>query len=179
MPLSSRRAGREISWLGDDLELIEVALPSSSPRPSPAAARPDAPVRLSSLCRRRLCLVDKLVSVVAPDGCCRGRGVARLALYRRSGADVRHHRLVQGAASLWPAEHIRFAMLGIVLFSTNFALYYNASLYAASGLLAVILSTASLVNVLMVAVITRRPPPVLRARRGGHRPCRGRPDFSA
>ena len=59
------------------------------------------------------------------------------------------------------AEHIRFAMLGIVLFSTNFALYYNASLYAASGLLAVILSTASLVNVLMVAVITRRPPPVL------------------
>ena len=59
------------------------------------------------------------------------------------------------------AEHIRFAMLGIVLFSTNFALYYNASLYAASGLLAVILSTASLVNVLMVAVITHRPPPVL------------------
>ena len=33
--------------------------------------------------------------------------------------------------------------------------------YVASGLLAVILSTASLVNVLMVAVITRRPPPVL------------------
>ena len=58
-------------------------------------------------------------------------------------------------------EHIRFATLGIVLFSTNFALYYNASLYAASGLLAVILSTASLVNVLMVAVITHRPPPVL------------------
>ena len=59
------------------------------------------------------------------------------------------------------AEHIRFTMLGIVLFSTNFALYYNASLYAASGLLAVILSTASLVNVLMVVLITRRPPPVL------------------
>ena len=58
-------------------------------------------------------------------------------------------------------EHLRFAVLGVVLFSTNFALYYNASLYAASGLLAVILSTASLVNVLMVAVITHRPPPVL------------------
>ena len=59
------------------------------------------------------------------------------------------------------AEHIRLAMLGIVLFSTNFALYYNASFYAASGLLAVILSTALLVNVLMVAVITHRPPPFL------------------
>ncbi len=59
------------------------------------------------------------------------------------------------------AEHGRFAMLGVVLFSTNFALYYNASLFAASGLLAVILSTASLVNVLMVAAITRRSPPAL------------------
>ncbi len=52
-------------------------------------------------------------------------------------------------------------MLGIVRFSTNFVLCYNASPCAASSLLAVILSTASLVNVLMVAVITRRPPPVL------------------
>ena len=33
------------------------------------------------------------------------------------------------------AEHVRFAMVGIVLFSTNFELYFNASLYAASGLL--------------------------------------------
>lgn len=59
------------------------------------------------------------------------------------------------------AEHVRFAILGVVLFSTNFALYYNASLYAASGLLAVILSTASLVNVLMVAALSRTPPPAL------------------
>ena len=57
------------------------------------------------------------------------------------------------------AEHLRFAILGIVLFSTNFALFYNASLYAASGLLAVILSTASLVNVLMVAALNRTSPP--------------------
>ena len=59
------------------------------------------------------------------------------------------------------ADHLRFACLGVVLFSTNFAFFYNASLYGASGLLAVILSTTSLVNVLMVAVITHRPPPVL------------------
>ena len=59
------------------------------------------------------------------------------------------------------AAHLRFAVLGVVLFSTNFALYYNASLYAASGLLAVILSTASLVNVLMVAALSRTSPPAL------------------
>ena len=58
------------------------------------------------------------------------------------------------------ADHLRFACLGVVLFSTNFAFFYNASLYGASGLLAVILSTTSLVNVLMVAVVSRRRPPV-------------------
>ena len=67
------------------------------------------------------------------------------------GVDLRHGL----------AEHLRFAILGVVLFSTNFALYYNASLYAASGLLAVILSTASLFNVLMVAALSRNPPPAL------------------
>ena len=58
------------------------------------------------------------------------------------------------------ADHLRFACLGVVLFSTNFAFFYNASLYGASGLLAVILSTTSLVNVLMLAVVSRRRPPV-------------------
>jgi len=59
------------------------------------------------------------------------------------------------------AEHLRFAGLGIFLFSTNFTLFYNASLFAASGLLAVILSTSSLINVLMVAALNRtRPQPL-------------------
>ena len=59
------------------------------------------------------------------------------------------------------SEHLRFAALGVFLFSTNFALYYNASLFAASGLLAVILSTSSLINVMMVAVLNRsRPQPL-------------------
>ena len=52
-------------------------------------------------------------------------------------------------------------MLGMALFSTNFALFYNASLYAASGLLAVMLSMASLINVGLAAVVNRRPPPLL------------------
>ena len=49
----------------------------------------------------------------------------------------------------------------MALFSTNFTMFYNASLYAASGLLAVILSMASLINVGLVAAINRRPPPLL------------------
>ena len=59
------------------------------------------------------------------------------------------------------AEHVRFLLLGMALFSTNFALFYNASLYAASGLLAVMLSMASLINVGLVAAVNRRPPPLL------------------
>ena len=60
-----------------------------------------------------------------------------------------------------PREHLRFLFLGMALFSTNFALFYNSSLYLASGLLAVILSMSSLINVVLVAVINRRRPPVL------------------
>ena len=60
-----------------------------------------------------------------------------------------------------PGEHVRFLFLGMALFSTNFALFYNSSLYLASGLLAVILSMSSLINVVLVAAINRRPPPLL------------------
>ena len=60
-----------------------------------------------------------------------------------------------------PREHLRFLFLGMAMFSTNFALFYNASLYLASGLLAVILSMSSLINVLLVAAINRRPPPLM------------------
>ena len=60
-----------------------------------------------------------------------------------------------------PGEHLRFLFLGMALFSTNFALFYNSSLYLASGLLAVILSMSSLINVVLVAAINRRPPPLL------------------
>ena len=59
------------------------------------------------------------------------------------------------------SEHLRFLCLGMALFSTNFALFYNSSLYLASGLLAVILSMSSLINVVLVAAINRRPPPLL------------------
>lgn len=57
-------------------------------------------------------------------------------------------------------EHLRLIILGMTLFSFNFAFFYYASLYAASGLLAVLLSTVSLVNVLMVAMLNRAAPSV-------------------
>jgi drug/metabolite transporter (DMT)-like permease len=77
--------------------------------------------------------------------------VVMFAISHWRGVGLRHGK----------SEHIRFAMLGAFLFSTNFALFYNASLFAASGLLAVILSISSLINVLMVAALTRsRPQPV-------------------
>ena len=57
--------------------------------------------------------------------------------------------------------HWRFAALGLCIFSGNFALFYHASSGVASGLLAVVFSTASLVNVVMGAIIGRTRPPVL------------------
>ncbi len=57
--------------------------------------------------------------------------------------------------------HCRFATLGLFIFSGNFALFYHAGNGVASGLLAVVFSTAALVNVLMGAAIGRRWPPIL------------------
>jgi len=58
--------------------------------------------------------------------------------------------------------HLRIAALGLCIFSTNFAFFYNGGKGVASGLLAVVFSSASLVNVLMTAVIGRTRP------KGGH-----------
>lgn len=47
----------------------------------------------------------------------------------------------------WYAHGI-FAMLGVLLFSTSFIAFYHASTLLASGLLAVVFSLASIVNLL-------------------------------
>jgi len=49
-------------------------------------------------------------------------------------------------------DHALFALLGIFLFSTNFALFLHASTLVVSGLLAVVFSLASVVNLLIGAV---------------------------
>lgn len=58
-------------------------------------------------------------------------------------------------------DHLSFMGMGISLFSSNFCLFYYASLFTASGLLAVMFSMASLINVLMVAALTKTAPPRL------------------
>jgi len=54
--------------------------------------------------------------------------------------------------------HLQFAALGLCIFSTNFTLFYYASPHLASGLMAVVFSTASMMNILMVAGLTRTAP---------------------
>jgi drug/metabolite transporter (DMT)-like permease len=51
-----------------------------------------------------------------------------------------------------PAEHIRFAALGFTIFSANFTLFYYGGLYLPSGLLAVVFSLSSVVNVWLGAL---------------------------
>ena len=54
--------------------------------------------------------------------------------------------------------HFKMALMGFFMFSTNFTLFYYASEHVASGLLAVVWSMTSIINIFMVAVITRSKP---------------------
>ena len=53
--------------------------------------------------------------------------------------------------------HLRFAAMGVLLFSTNFLLFYYAASGLVSGLLSVIFSTASVTNILMNTLVLRQP----------------------
>jgi drug/metabolite transporter (DMT)-like permease len=50
-------------------------------------------------------------------------------------------------------DHLRLATLGILLFSTNFVLFYHAGRSIPSGLLAVVFSLASIINVGLAAIL--------------------------
>ncbi|MDJ1160015.1 DMT family transporter [Chelatococcus sp. SYSU_G07232] len=50
------------------------------------------------------------------------------------------------------ADHLRFAGLGVLIFSTNFVLFYYGGLTIPSGLLAVVFSLASVVNLALGAL---------------------------
>jgi drug/metabolite transporter (DMT)-like permease len=57
-------------------------------------------------------------------------------------------------------DHLRFAALGVLMFSTNFLLFYYGAGYLVSGLLSVVFSLASVVNILLAAlVLHERPSP--------------------
>lgn len=58
-------------------------------------------------------------------------------------------------------DHLRFAGLGALIFSTNFTLFYYGAAILPSGLLAVIFSTASIFNLFLGLVLFgQRPNPV-------------------
>lgn len=54
-------------------------------------------------------------------------------------------------------QHGVFALMGLFLFSTNFALFYYAGLYLVSGLMALIFSTATLMNVVNAMIFLGEP----------------------
>jgi len=56
------------------------------------------------------------------------------------------------------SDHLRFAALGILMFSSNFLFFYYGALYLVSGLLSVVFSLASVVNILLAALVSREPP---------------------
>ena len=55
-------------------------------------------------------------------------------------------------------DHLLMVPLGFCLFSMNFTLFYYGGLNTTSGLLAVVFSTASLINIFYIALITRQFP---------------------
>jgi drug/metabolite transporter (DMT)-like permease len=56
------------------------------------------------------------------------------------------------------ADHLRFLGLGVLIFSSNFMLFYYGALYLVSGLLSVVFSLASIVNMLLGALVLREAP---------------------
>ncbi len=66
-----------------------------------------------------------------------------------------------GSGRRWrfpPADHLRFAALGVLLFSSNFLLFYYGAGYLVSGLLSVVFSLASMVNLLLGALVMGERP---------------------
>lgn len=59
-----------------------------------------------------------------------------------------------------PRDHLFIALQGALIFCTNFALFYLAALELTTGLLAVVFSTASIMTLLLTAVLRRRAPPL-------------------
>ena len=55
------------------------------------------------------------------------------------------------------ADHAIFAAFGLCLFCTNFTLFYYAAKYVTSGLLSVVFSLASIVNVWLGLLVLRMP----------------------
>jgi drug/metabolite transporter (DMT)-like permease len=56
------------------------------------------------------------------------------------------------------SDHLRFAALGVLIFSSNFLFFYYGAGYLVSGLLSVVFSLASVINMLLGALVMRERP---------------------
>jgi drug/metabolite transporter (DMT)-like permease len=56
------------------------------------------------------------------------------------------------------ADHLRFVAMGVLIFSSNFLFFYYGATYLVSGLLSVVFSLASVINMLLGAVVMRERP---------------------
>ncbi|MGL4812732.1 MAG: DMT family transporter, partial [Beijerinckiaceae bacterium] len=87
------------------------------------------------------------VGVVAPEVSVLWRfliaAVAMFVIALWRGEPLRHSR----------ADHLRFAAMGMLMFSTNFILFYHGAKHIPSGLLSVVFSLASIINLLLAAVL--------------------------
>ncbi|WP_069305982.1 DMT family transporter [Methylobrevis pamukkalensis] len=77
-------------------------------------------------------------------------GIASLLMFALAAA--RRQRLVFALA-----DHLRFAVMGVLLFSVNFWLFYLGGHHLASGLLSVVFSLASIGNLLLGAAFLGQP----------------------
>jgi drug/metabolite transporter (DMT)-like permease len=92
------------------------------------------------------------LGVVAPEV----SGVWRFAL---AGAIMFAWLLIAGHRIRFSvADHLRFVLLGALLFSFNFLCAYYGGFYLTSGLLAVVFSLAAVINPLLAAAIWRTRP---------------------
>jgi drug/metabolite transporter (DMT)-like permease len=67
--------------------------------------------------------------------------------------------VVSGRQVRFPlSDHLRFAALGVLMFSSNFLFFYYGAGYLVSGLLSVVFSLASVINILLAAIVLREPP---------------------
>lgn len=55
-------------------------------------------------------------------------------------------------------DHLRFALLGVLIFSSNFLFFYYGAQYLVSGLLSVVFSLASVINLALAALVMRERP---------------------
>lgn len=90
------------------------------------------------------------LGVVSPEASLVYR-FALAALLVFAWALARRYRLRFG-----PRDHLAFALLGLFMFSTNFYVFYLAAAYLTTGLLALIFSTVSMLNIINGAIFLGR-----------------------